>query len=399
MLIRSQWVAPVACHVIRDGYVDIAGDQIRAVGAWPPEPGATPDITFDDCVLTPGLVNAHAHLELTCYADQLEPAPLWDWIARLIEIRSAPGQIEREQQAVRDGAQRSLAAGVTCVGDISRRNLGWSVLRDMPLRKVAFVELLSTAAQPPRTLDELRDAVAAVEEDDLLTVGLSPHAPYSVASETFAAVVRLAGELQRPWCTHWAETRDECAFLAGNIAALPPMLRPLLERAGVRSPEMPAIDTLLNIAPAPPGLVAHMNYADDVDALVRLAEADHTIIYCPRAHRFFDHAPHPWPMQRAAGVRIAIGTDSAASGATLSLLDELKLVHELYPDVAAADLLEMATIHPAVGLGLADQIGTLAAGKQADLAAFPVNGADPLEDLVNRTPQPKAVWVAGRRVI
>ena len=424
MIFKAAWVVPVGAPPIRDGAVEVVGERIGRVGkagdlnlspwkgggrgrvesAPPPSlplsGGGVEDL--GDVILTPGLVNPHTHLELTCYAGMLEPRPFWEWLPGLVKLRAMPGQVEREQRGVYDGAWESLRAGVTCMGDISRRNLHWQVLKPIPIRKVCFVELLTLADDPPRNCEELRAAVAGVEEDVLLTVGVTPHAPYSVPSEQIAAAVRLAAELRRPWCTHWAETREELAFLRGDSAGLPAFVRAILEQCGVRSPGLPAVQYLERCcAGSPPGALAHFNYAAPGDA-ERLAAAGHVVMYCPRAHRFFGHPAHPFAAMIKAGVTVAIGTDSAAGNENLALLEEAQYLRRNVADAPGAEaLFEMVTIKAARALGLDRQIGTLEAGKQADLAAFPCCGAcdDPVRELVQQAPRPTGVWVAGRRVV
>jgi cytosine/adenosine deaminase-related metal-dependent hydrolase len=452
---------PVSGPPIRDGYVQVEGDRILAVGALAELRGADPNparrsadsrapasadalADLGDCILTPGLVNAHTHLELTCYAGALEPAPFWEWIPQLVRLRAAPGQIERESQGVVDGARQSLGFGVTCVGDISRRNVHWRGLRPLPIRKVCYVELLSLADDPPRNPAELRAAVAEVEEDALLTVGVTPHAPYSVPGHEIAASIALAHELGRPWTTHWMETREECAFLRGEIESPHPFLVELLRQCRIESPRRSPLSYLEAcrkpfchpegnaggaraenqsalqpsvltsspshsgteedqsrdrpaITPASPGLLAHMNYPETGDA-ARVAAMGLSVAYCPRAHHFFGHPPHPYRDYLDAGVNLVLGTDSAASNWSLSVLAEAQFVRRNAPNPPASDvLLELITINPARALGLGAAIGTLEPGKQADLAAFrcPADVADPVTYLVDHAPRPTKVWTAG----
>jgi 5-methylthioadenosine/S-adenosylhomocysteine deaminase len=403
VILKAAWIVPVCGPPIRGGYVHVDGERIAAVGRGADLPSAAgPVVDLGDAILTPGLVNPHTHLELTGYAGRLEPGALWDWLEKLVRIRRAPGQIERETNGACEGAWQSLRAGVTCVGDITRRNITWKALKPIPIRKVCFVELLTIAAEPPRTMDELRAAVAVVEEDSLLTVGVSPHAPYTVPPEAYRAALAFAAELDRPWCTHWAETREEDAYVRGNAAGLPAFVARLLDKRGVVPPGRPPEDLLAECANGVrPGLLAHCNYVDAA-AGARLAAAGHVVAYCPRAHDFFGHPPYPYGALREAGVPVAIGTDSAASNESLSLLDELHYVRMSTPTPPSDEVLFAAVTREAArALGLGDQIGTLEAGKLADLAAFPCEATtrDPLAHLISYTPPPQRVWVGGQDAI
>lgn len=410
MILRAACVVPVSGAPIHDGFVEISRGRIARVGRWreverqvissaEAARGAVEDL--GDTILTPGLVNPHTHLELTAYAGLLPPAPFWRWIVQLARLRWEPGQAEREERGATEGARLSLRVGVTCVGDISRLNVAWRMLKPLPIRKVCFVELMSIADSPPRNLDELRAAVEAVEEDERLTVGITPHAPYSVLADQLRRSIELAERLNRPWCTHWAETQEEVAFLRGSEDALPEAAQAWLTRCGIRSPRESPMEFLAScVGSAGAGLLAHMNYVDDRE-LDALAEAGHCVVYCPRAHSFFAHQRHPMPRMLAAGVRVAIGTDSLASNRSLSPLEELQFVGRHVENAPGADaLFRMITLDAAAALRLDARIGSLEAGKLADLAAFRVRdaGDEPVEALIREAPQASAVWVAGRRV-
>jgi len=241
VILTARWIVPVSHPPIENGFVEVRHGRIVAVGRRAQLP-ATNDIDplradFGEAAITPGFVNPHTHLELGCYAGHLPPpSSLWDWIGGLIELRRRPGAGARERAALEEYAWRTLRAGVTCVGDISRRGDAWAVLKNVPIRKVCFAELLTLADEPPRSVSELRAAIESVEEDDLLTAGVSPHAPYTVPAEQFADAIRLADELDRPWTTHLAETPEEAAFLRGDASRIPAMLASACGRAAWRRP-------------------------------------------------------------------------------------------------------------------------------------------------------------------
>lgn len=404
MILRTAWVVPVSGPPIENGYLRIDGERIIAVGACrsPSFPDSCDVLDLGDAIVTPGLINAHTHLELTCYSGSLPPAPFWEWIGRLIALRAHPAAAEIEMASAAIGAWQSLRAGVTCVGDISRTGTTWQALKHVPIRKVCFAELLSIAEQPPRTPEELCDAVAMVEEDDLLTVGISPHAPYSVFDDHLRKSVELARERGRPWCTHWAETREEVSFIRGDSEALPASFSRYLKSKGLLSPRMRIGEYLRYTTEcARPGIVAHGNYFSP-DEMTVLAAAGHTVAYCPRAHRFFGHSPYPLTPMRSAGVRVILATDSAASNENLSVLDEARFVRSQIPDPPPNHaLMRMITIDAAAALGLDREIGTLEVGKLADLAVFSNDSAgdDPLETLFSRPVPCRAVWVAGKQQV
>lgn len=397
MILAADWVLPVSSSAIRRGFVEIESGRVARVGRRDELPGSAVVEELGSAALIPGLVNAHTHLELTCYAGAIPPQPFWPWIAELIALRSREDSLARETQAVIDGAWRSLRAGVTCVGDISRRNIAWRGLKPLPIRKVCFVELLSIADWPPHNLAQLRREVESVQEDALLTVGVSPHAPYSVPAGQVRGAIDLAASLRKRWTMHWAETPEEVAFLCGDASSLPTGLRRLMEEGGVGPTSRDEVEWIERVAAHQPGLLAHANYVSP-DALSRLAATACPVVFCPRAHAYFGHAAYPLDAMRRAGVPVALGTDSLASNESLSMLAEMNAVVARF-GVDPEEALRMATQTASDALDLGRQVGTLEAGKWADLAAFPCRrDAEPLREIISRQPAPLGVWVAGERV-
>jgi len=397
--LRARWVVPVDRPPIEGGHVLVRDGRIGAVGAK--RHGGAPLTDLGDAVLLPGFVNAHTHLELTCYRGKLAPAPLWDWFVELLKLRREPGAPEAERAAVRQGAMESLAAGVTCVGDISRTAHHAQSLAECGIRAVCFCELISGASLPPATpaqLAELIDRLSPLESDTL-RLGVSPHAPYTVTADDLSACDELARRGARPVTMHVLETREERDWmlgLGGPIVELLSMYNLPTQHThwnrGVisflRASGMLRRDVLL----------AHVNHADEAD-LHEIAASGAAVVWCPRAHVYYGHEHHRWRDMLAAGIPVCIGTDSAAASGSLSILDELRFLYGRHPDVPPADLLALGTLNGARALGWADRIGSLAPGKAADLVAVRLDPAflgKPVQSLFTGSAPVTHVWHSGQ---
>lgn len=400
---KARWILPVETPPIEDGAIVVQDDRIVDVC----RASDLPDISgtdFGDCLIVPGFINPHTHLELTNYYGCVPRAPLWEWFAGLMELRPRPGAADIERAAISEGASLSLEAGVTCVGDISRTGIQVAELAASPIRKVCYIELISGAVMTPNDLPSLRSKIESLLRyacPDHLMIGISPHTLYTVLQPEIAGCVHLAAEYDLPLTTHVLETQEEAAWLRGRGE----WLSRFLSNCGLPTASEPhcggAMDRLdeagvLRRSP----LLAHMNYADATDA-ARLASSDASVVWCPRAHAFFGHTDHPWRIMLDKGTNVCIGTDSLASNESLSILDELRYLRERFRDIDAGVLLEMGTIRSARAMGLAGRLGSLAAGKAADLVVIPLDAGgatEPLANLLDGRQSPIEVWISGDRV-
>jgi len=399
--VRARWVLPIVGDAIAGGTVRVRDGRISDVGDAAPA-GA---IDLGDAAILPGFINVHTHLELTGYAGRLAPMPFWDWLPKLIALRRAPGAEEKEIDAARQGAAASLAGGVTCVADISRTGRPFEALMESPIRKVCFFELISGASDPPRDPDELRAAVDRFAEEiegrNDSTVGVSPHTFYTVAWDDIRRTVALAGERDLPITMHFAETLEEVEWLesgSGRLAeflAAFPTLRPFVLAHG---DGMGLLHRAMMVRLRP--LLAHCNYVSDAQ-IEDLARTSCSVVFCPRAHRFFGHAPHRWRDMLRAGVNVCVGTDSLASNESLSILDELRFLRREAPDMPATGLIEMATARGAKALGMHGAIGALQPGAWADMVAIPLGGKtlDPAAAILDSDARVSRVWVGGGEVL
>jgi len=120
------------------------------------------------------------------------------------------------------------------------------------------------------------------------------------------------------------------------------------------------------LSKAPRVLLIHGNDLSAAEIECLLPHPHITVVYCPRTHQFFDYQKHPVDHMLAAGVRVALGTDSRASNPDLSLWHEVQFLLHQRSDLSPKDVLAMATIGGADALGRGD-LGRIEVGCCGDL--------------------------------
>jgi cytosine/adenosine deaminase-related metal-dependent hydrolase len=387
--LAARWIFPVSSPPIADGLLTIAGDHIVSVES---ANRRTADTDLGDVAIVPGFVNAHTHLDLSGLRGQCPPSgDFTAWLRQVIAHRrnTTPQQIEA---SIRAGLAESLRYGTTLLGDISAGGASWSILADAPLRSVVFYEILGLMKKrAEQSLEAARLWLEAHPASNCCRPGLSPHAPYSVRADLFARAALAAQSIKCPLAVHLAESRVELELLQYHRG---PFVR-FLKDLGVWDADglVSGPASLMRIcyqyvtprSHAPRGdelLFVHGNYLKPSACI----PSHSTIIYCPRTHAAFGHAPHPFRHFLQRGIRIALGTDSLASNPDLSVLAEMRHLHRQCPDLPGGALLRMATLSGAEALGWANETGSLEAGKSADLAIVPLSsgdGNDPYERLLD----------------
>lgn len=400
-IFRARHIETMAADApLTDGAVAVKDSRIVAVGGSQQVLAACHGrvCDFGNAIVLPGLVNAHTHLELSALdCGGSVNGSFADWIIALRD-RQQSSNIDTGD-AVRMGVAQCVRYGVTTVGDIARQfEVSRPILRDGPLRAVSFGEALGLAKLRPRFEQSLKGASDSSFNSAHLTCGISPHAPYTVDLDGYRECVTLAAARPLPISTHLAETRDEHAFLLHQSGPLRDLWNRLdLWQAPVStfpgSPvEMAHSVGLLNCR----AVLAHVNFVDASD-LELLSRGNASVVYCPRTHRYFCHAIHPWREMLERGINVCVGTDSCASSPNLNLVDELRLLHLSAQKLPVRQLWRLATINGARALQLDDSLGSLERGKLADFVVFPVQSDEPLLELLSASVLPSYVYIGGVR--
>jgi 5-methylthioadenosine/S-adenosylhomocysteine deaminase len=354
-------------------------------------------------VLMPGLINAHTHLAMTLFRGLADDLPLADWLNG--HVWPAEKQWLSDE-FVHDGSLLAIAellrGGVTCFADMyffpdavarAAAHAGIRALLHAPV-----LEFPTAWAAGP---DEYIHKALALHDDfrghPLISVGIGPHAPYTVSNDTFRRILMLTNELAVPMSlqTHVHETAAE---VSDALAATG--VRPLarLHALGMTGPSFQCV---------------HMTTLDneDIDTLVKTGTH---VIHCPESNMKLASGACPVGKLLAAGVNVALGTDGAASNNDLDMFSEMRtaaLLAKLTAGdptaVPAATALRMATINGARALGIDAVTGSLEPGKSADFIA--VSLAEPetqpvfdvLSQIVYATGRQQVThtWVAGEALM
>jgi 5-methylthioadenosine/S-adenosylhomocysteine deaminase len=225
----------------------------------------------------------------------------------------------------------------------------------------------------------LREAVEA-SLSERVRIGVSPHAPYTVSGDVYAACV----ELGVPVMTHISESRAETEWLLAGAGPMAAFAHLLVEPAGTTGTRLLAERGLLG-----PHLVAAHCVEVDEEEIGLLAATRTGVAHCPRSNGFLGCGFAPATALRATGVPLGLGTDSPASAPSFDMFEELRCAvataraRERRADVlTAAEALEVATLGAARALGLEAEVGSIAPGKRADLAVVSLAGSPyhPVED-------------------
>jgi cytosine/adenosine deaminase-related metal-dependent hydrolase len=389
-ILTARYVLPISSVPIENGAVAFEKDKIVAVGTRQNLIEKFPDAThenFGEAAILPGFVNCHSHLELTAmrgFADEHD-ADFFAWLMKITKTRAEKLTDEDVQNAAILGAIEGAQAGVTTFGDIGRfgKN-GLTALKNIGLRGVVFQE--TEFSPDTKTADE--DFTKLIEkflelkesETNLVKIGLSPHAPYTVSARLFELIAGYAIENDVKISIHASESAMEEDLMLNGTG----FFAGIYEKYGLtwQNPNCSTIEMLdkIGVLRAKP-LLAHCVKvsASDIDLI---KNSDSRIAHCPKSNAKFGHGIAPLEKFLDKQISVGFGSDSMASNNVCDILEEARfatLFARNLPDrkrfLQPQEIIETATLGGAKALGLEKEIGSLEAGKQADFAVVSLENA------------------------
>jgi len=405
-LIHARWIIPVApASTVLENHT-LAIHEGRILELLPSDAAAARyraehEHRLDSHALIPGLVNAHTHAAMSLFRGLADDLPLMDWLQQHIwpaESRWVSPEF------VADGTRLAIAemlrSGTTCFNDMYFfPDETARVADNAGMRAVVGLILIDFPTVWAANADDyLRKGIEVHDHyrhHPLIRTAFAPHAPYTVSDEPLQRVVTYAEELDIPIHMHVHETAHEVRE-ASKQTGLRPLAR--LTQLGLVSPRLAAV---------------HMTQLSDGE-IAQLATSGVHVVHCPESN--LKLASGFCPVQRLfdAGINVALGTDGAASNNDLDMFGEMRSAALLGKAVAAdasavsaERALHMATLSGARALGMDDEIGSLEAGKAADITAVDLGAIEtqplyhPISQLIYAAgrAQVSDVWIAGRHLL
>lgn len=375
LLLKSRYLLKDASTVIDNGAVLIDNGKVKFAGSANDISNreSCQIIDLGNSAIVPGFVNTHTHLDLTHLHNIIKyNGDFTDWIRQLVDAKKEWTESEY-LSSIRSGIKSSLESGTTTVADITRNGLALEELQKSKIRKSLFYELIDfNPDSTESTIDNFKNMIRKVKRDDLLSIGIFPHAPYTVSEELYRRSKAVAEESGFSIATHISETIDEAHFLTRGTGKFISLLRDFDMLKEWKPPGLKPVNYLKNIGFLENGcILVHCNYlkGEEVD---HIEESNSTIVFCPRSHKYFRHKDHPSYKLGNRDINVALGTDSLASNDSLSILDEMKYIYTQHKTSKPQDILCMGTIAGATALRLNDKIGKLEEGYDADIAVVDI---------------------------
>jgi len=403
VIYAASFVLPVSAPTIRDGAVLVRNGGISAIGTlsglWKDHPNAEVR-DFPGHAIVPGAVNTHAHLGFR-HGDGPEGGSFSEWLGRLIE--RLPEKEAWTADAARDSAREAVQAGTTFMAESSPYGECLPQLAESGMAGTVYAEFFPgdfEGAAPEEIVDSVVRKIRELREElpERVDCQVSVHSPYTVDPESSRLAARRARELGWRLAVHVSESPEEVEFVRDGTGGLADIFGSN-EWGGTGLSPVRYAESIELLWPN--AIAAHLATGvseDDLGVLVRTGVA---AAHCPRSNEFLDCGVSQVPRMLERGVRVGIGTDGLWSSPSLNVFEETRFAVDLHGFDGATGL-ELATLGGARTLGVGDEVGSLEAGKWADLAVVDVVPADgdPERDVIEAAAGGGvAATVAGGRLI
>jgi 5-methylthioadenosine/S-adenosylhomocysteine deaminase len=356
--------------VVPDGAVAVRDGEIVAVGPLDELTSrfaAAETLDASGCLVLPGLVNTHAHLAMNLFRGEADDVSLERFLKQLIRAELVQLTAEAVAVGVEAALAECLRGGITTALDMYWYPEAASEVADrVGFRLLNGPSFMDVVDPDGRTFDRrmqwAEDLLARRRaEDPAAPAWVMPHSAYMLSREQLEQIMALARRFDARIHVHAAESSGEDDAVLARHGSRP---MTVLAEAGVLGPRT---------------VVAHAVQLDDAD-IALLAGSGTAVAHCPLSNLHLGCGIAPLPELLRAGVPVGLGTDGAASAGALDLFAGIRLAALLHKGVTrdprtvgAERAVRLATSGGAQALGLGERIGSLVAGRRADLIVVDVD--------------------------
>ncbi len=353
-----------ADDIIRETTLYIEEDKITGIGDKPA--GFTADKVIDgtDKLVIPGLVNCHTHSYMSFMRNVADDLSFMDWLFGTIDPIEQQMTDEDTYWGANLAIIEMMKSGTTCFNDMQMNiHQTTRAVKESGMRAVICRGLVGSGSDEAGQM-RLRQAYEerdAAKDCDRLTFKLGPHAPYTCDDAFLKIVAAEAKKENMGIHVHLSESESEISQIQEKYGCTPIALA---EKCGIF--DVPAI-------------AAHCVQVTDEDIEI-LKRKNVSVVTNPASNMKLGNGFAPIAKMLDAGVNVCLGTDGAASNNCLNMFHELSLLTLIHKGtgktpqcVSAKEGFRIATINGAKALGLEKEIGSIEAGKKADLAILDLN--------------------------
>lgn len=383
------------------GYVEIEGGTIKSTGSTEDKVFSVETIDYGDAAIIPGLINSHNHAAMCLFRGIADDLPLDEWLSGHIwPLEAKHLSPEFIRAGVRLAAVEMLKSGTTFFSDMYFfEHEAARAAKDAGIRIQLGEGLLAfptpSAKNPEDTFKNIKEQYEKYRDDSLVHLSIACHSTYATTEDQLHRAAELASLWNLPVQIHCAETEKEAQE---SIAKRGKSQVAYLSEIGL-------LDTRI-------GLV-HMVWPQEGD-LDLLKKDNIGVVLCPQSNLKLASGIPPFGLYLKKGIRMSLGTDSAASNNNLDIWEEMRLAallakgSSLDPtSLSAKEALRTVTIDAARTWGIEAELGSIEVGKKADLVVVDLSrphntpSYDVYSTLVYAAggSDVRDVYVEGRRVL
>ncbi|MBS1598199.1 MAG: amidohydrolase family protein [Bacteroidetes bacterium] len=343
-------------------------DQHGKVQDIIPQSQAGDDIQVFHGLLSPGFVNCHCHLELSHLKGLIpEKTGLVDFVFTVVTQRHLPD--EEIYEAIRRAEDEMIENGIVAVGDICNNT---NTILQKQKQRLVYYNFVEVSGWLPQIADTrfaksksfYDDYINVLHESEL--VSISPHAPYSVSNELWNLISPYFKN--KTATIHNQETSFEDALFMNGTGDFLRMYRMMnIDNSSFNPTGRSSLQSYLpKLKDAKKLLLVHNTFTKEEDiqfALNEKSEAEIFFCLCVNANQYIEQSLPPIELFRRQNCNIVLGTDSLASNHSLSILEEMKTIHQHFRSIPIAEVLQWATNNGAIALGIDNTVGSFSSDK------------------------------------